>query len=142
VQQAHAELLLLRGEAAEARRLYQSLLQAEPASPKLWNELGVSCHQAGDLEEAVGGYTRSLELDSRYALAWNNLAVAHLHHGNGDAEAAFRSALHADGAPADGAAWRCCCAQVTAGGTAAYRTLAADPQPCSPGRKHTAARER
>ena len=132
VQQAHAELLLLRGEAAEAKRLYQNLLQAEPASPKLWNELGVSCHQAGDLEEAVGGYTRSLELDSRYALAWNNLAVAHLHHGNGDAEAAFRAALQAQGAPAD--VWRNLALLLQRQGRrqesiAAYRSaLTADPQ--------------
>jgi len=132
VQQAHAELLLLRGEAAEAKRLYQTLLQAEPGSPKLWNELGVSCHQAGDLAGAVDGYNRSLELDNRYALAWNNLAVGRLHQGQGEAEAAFHSALRAVGAPAD--VWRNLALMLQREGrreesVAAYRSaLSVDPQ--------------
>ena len=132
VQQAHAELLLLRGEAAEAKRLYQALLQVEPGSPKLWNELGVSCHQAGDLEQAIAGYRHALELDQRYALAWNNLAVGRLHHGESDAEAAFHAALQAAGAPAD--VWRNLALLLQREGrreesVAAYRSaLAADPQ--------------
>jgi cellulose synthase operon protein C len=93
VQQAEAEMLLLRGDGAAALELYQALLQQEPSSPKLWNEFGVTRHQVGALLEADEAYRRALEIDPHYALAWNNLAVVRHHSGNGDAEQAFRTAV-------------------------------------------------
>src|SRR5690606_28057644 len=93
VQQAQAEMLLLRGQGAEAVELYESLLRQEPESPKLWNELGVVRHQMGELEQAEDAYHRSLEIDPHYALAWNNLAIARHHRGGQDAEAAFQAAV-------------------------------------------------
>jgi cellulose synthase operon protein C len=92
VQQAEAEMLLLHGDGAAALELYQALLQQEPSSPKLWNELGVTRHQVGALNEADEAYRRALELDPHYALAWNNLGVVRHHSGAGDAELAFRAA--------------------------------------------------
>ncbi|MGH7447361.1 MAG: tetratricopeptide repeat protein, partial [Longimicrobiales bacterium] len=104
VQQAQAEMLLLRGDSAASLELYQALIQQESGSPKLWNELGVARHQTGALVEAEEAYRRSLEIDPNYSLAWNNLAVVRHHRGAHDAEAAFRSALKVGGAPGD--AWR------------------------------------
>jgi tetratricopeptide (TPR) repeat protein len=79
VNQAQAELLLLRGSSGEALTLYEGLIAQESASPKLWNELGVARHQAGDLAEAEEAYRRALEVDPTYALAWNNLGVVRHH---------------------------------------------------------------
>jgi tetratricopeptide (TPR) repeat protein len=101
VQQAQAEMLLLRGDTAESIELYHDLIRQESASPKLWNELGVAQHQMGALAEAEQSYLRSLEIDPNYALAWNNLAVVRHHRGTGDAEAAFRAALQEGRAEGD-----------------------------------------
>jgi cellulose synthase operon protein C len=103
VQQAQAELLLLRGD-AEALALYGELLEQESSSPKLWNELGVAHHQAGELMEAEEAYRRSLEIDPGYALAWNNLAVVRHHLGRPSAEEAFRAAIEQGRAVSD--VWR------------------------------------
>jgi cellulose synthase operon protein C len=104
VQQAQAELLLLRGDSAEALRLYEVLVEQEPASPKLWNEIGVAQHQAGQLEAAEQAYRRALEIDGTYSLAWSNLGVVRHHRSEPGAEAAFRSALGETRALPD--AWR------------------------------------
>jgi tetratricopeptide (TPR) repeat protein len=105
VQQAEAEMLLLRGDSEAAAGLYRQLVQEEPNSPKLWNELGVARHQAGDLEEAERAYRHALDLDPDYALAWNNLAVARHHKGDAhESESAFRAALAHGRAIAD--VWR------------------------------------
>jgi cellulose synthase operon protein C len=93
VQHAQAEMLLLRGDSAEALRLYRQLIQQESGSPKLWNELGVSHHQTGELLEAEQAYRRALEIDADYPLAWNNLGVVLHHRGQEGAEDALRSAL-------------------------------------------------
>jgi tetratricopeptide (TPR) repeat protein len=94
VQQAEAEMLLLRGDNEASAQLYQELVQEEANSPKLWNELGVSRHQAGDLDAAEQAYRRSLDVDPDYALAWNNLAVVRHHKGDAhESESAFRAAL-------------------------------------------------
>src|SRR5690606_25773514 len=104
VQQAEAELFLLRGEGAEAAERYARLLEQEPASPKLWNEQGVAAHQQGDPAEAERCYRRALELDPTYALAWNNLGVIQHHRGDAAAERSFREALDRGRAPGD--VWR------------------------------------
>ena len=105
VHQAEAEMLLLRGDSAEAGALYEQLVKDEPNSPKLWNELGVSRHQAGALEAAESAYRQALDLDPDYALAWNNLAVVRHHRGDAhEAESAFRASIAHGRAIAD--VWR------------------------------------
>jgi cellulose synthase operon protein C len=79
VQQAQAEMLLLRGDSTEALRVYEQLTEQEPSSPKLWNEIGVARHQLGELDTAMQAYEKALELDPAYALAWNNLGVVRHH---------------------------------------------------------------
>lgn len=94
VQQAQAEMLLLRGAGQDAMQVYRSLLELEAGSPKLWNELGVAHHQSGELEEAERAYQRALDLDPLYALACSNFAVVQLHRGAvEDAERFFRRAI-------------------------------------------------
>jgi len=101
VQQAQAEMLLLRGD-AEAVRLYEALTRQQADSPKLWNELGVARHQHGDLDGAAAAYRRGLELDGSYVLVLNNLAVAELHQGRvKPAEQLLRRALEGGRATAD-----------------------------------------
>jgi tetratricopeptide (TPR) repeat protein len=95
VQQAQAETVLLKGDGEEAIEHYTELVEQEPASPKLWNELGVAHHQLGELREAEELYGRSLGLDGQYALAWNNLAIVRHHRGQGAVVEAFASALQA-----------------------------------------------
>jgi cellulose synthase operon protein C len=94
VHQAEAEMLLLRGDSEQARELYEQLVIDEAGSPKLWNELGVSRHQGGDLEGAERAYRHALDIDPEYALAWNNLAIVRHHRGDAhESESAFRAAL-------------------------------------------------
>jgi tetratricopeptide (TPR) repeat protein len=101
VQQAQAELLLLRGD-PDAVPLYEALTRQEADSPKLWNELGVSHHQRGDLGAAITAYRRGLGLDESYVLVLNNLAVAELHRGGAaEAERLLRRALAGERAMAD-----------------------------------------
>ena len=105
VQQAEAEMLLLRGDTQTATTLYEDLVKEEPTSPKLWNELGVARHQAGRLDDAERAYRHSLDNDPDYALAWNNLAVVRHHKGDAhESESAFRAALAHGRAIAD--VWR------------------------------------
>src|SRR6185369_7699573 len=52
VQQAMAEVHLLRREAKAAVELYDELLAHHADSPKLWNERGVALHQDGKFAEA------------------------------------------------------------------------------------------
>lgn len=94
VTQAMAEVHLLKQDPAAATPLYDSLVHAQPASPKLWNERGVALHQAGRLADAVESYQQAVTADPAYVLALNNLGVAHFHQGREDlAVDAFRRAL-------------------------------------------------
>jgi len=99
VEQAMAEVHLLRRDTKEALGLYEVLLQRQPKSPKLWNERGVALHQAGHYIEAQESYRRAVESESGYALALNNLGVALYHAGQPEqAFDGFRRALEAQGA--------------------------------------------
>ncbi len=101
IGQAEAELALLSGRAGQATEQYEALIELEPASPKLWNELGAAHHQAGALEAAANAYGRAIELDEAYALAWNNFAIARHHRGEEGAQEAFERALAGGRAPAE-----------------------------------------
>jgi tetratricopeptide (TPR) repeat protein len=104
VGQAEAEMALLAGRAEEAVRMYRELIESEPASPKLWNELGTAFHQQGELDEAAEAYDRAIELDSAYALSWNNLGIARHHRGESGVVEAFERALGEGRASAE--VWR------------------------------------
>jgi tetratricopeptide (TPR) repeat protein len=94
VQQAMAEVHLLRKDVSAAVATYDQLLTLQPESPKLWNERGVALHQHGKYTEAAECYQKALDADPRYALAANNLGVAQFHGGeNEGAVTAFETAL-------------------------------------------------
>ena len=95
VQQAMAEVQLLRKDVEAAVATYDQLLTVQPESPKLWNERGVALHQHGKYTEAGGVLSEStFDADPRYALAANNLGVARFHGGDTEgAVAAFEAAL-------------------------------------------------
>lgn len=94
VEQAMAEVHLLRRDAQSAVAMYDQLLEAQPESPKLWNERGVALHQTGRTREALEAYQRAVAADGEYVLALNNLGVASYHEGNLEAAFdAFRRAL-------------------------------------------------
>lgn len=73
---AMAELDLIAGESAAARRAYESLLVEQPDHSRYWNEHGVALHQSGNVTGAADSYRRALRYDPRGALAFNNLGVA------------------------------------------------------------------
>lgn len=81
VQQAMAEVHLLRGEMAAAEALYDTLLGDQPQNPRWWNERGVTLHHAGHYEGALASYEHALDANAGYARAWNNLGVAAFHAG-------------------------------------------------------------
>lgn len=45
--------------------------------PEVFNQLGLSCDRIGDTEGARAYYKKALEIDSEFALAWNNLGVTY-----------------------------------------------------------------
>lgn len=89
VQQAMAEVHLLRRDGRSAVALYDKLLTTQPESPKLWNERGVALHQSGKPAEALSAYEKAVEADPSYVLALNNMGVATFHLGR--LEAAFET---------------------------------------------------
>jgi tetratricopeptide (TPR) repeat protein len=94
VQQALAEVQLLRKDSRSAVAAYDALLRDRPTSPKLWNERGVALHQGGAHREALESYERAVSADPEYALALNNLGVAAFHaHDVARAHEAFQRAL-------------------------------------------------
>ena len=94
VQQAVAELHLLRKDVAAAIAAYDGLLEGQPESPKLWNERGVALHQDGRYSEAAESYRRAIGADPNYAIAHNNLGVALYHAGDVPAAVdAFRQSV-------------------------------------------------
>src|SRR5690606_17689957 len=104
VEQAMAEVLLVEGRPGDAMPLYRALLDRNPQSPKLWNELGVCHHVTGALDAAIRNYTQALSCDPEYALAENNVAVARANQGNVTAAGEALQSL-ADRAAAFPEAW-------------------------------------
>ena len=95
--QAMAELHLLKRDLAAALELYDTLLREVPDSPKLWNERGVALHQAGRTEDARASYRQAVDVDPKYALAWNNLGVVQARGAAEPAIEALRTALRLQG---------------------------------------------
>jgi len=48
----------------------------DPNQPRVWNELGLLCADAGQADRAVTAFERATRLDAKYARAWNNLGNA------------------------------------------------------------------
>ena len=60
-------------------------------------EFGIAVAQKGLWNEALYRWQRAVELDPRYAAAWNNLAIAYEHEGNFEqARQAYEKAVSLD----------------------------------------------
>lgn len=66
-----------RGDAAEARRLIESAVAAEPGHPGALNALGLAALGAGDAAGAVRSFERATAADGAAPPLWLNLAIAH-----------------------------------------------------------------
>jgi predicted O-linked N-acetylglucosamine transferase (SPINDLY family) len=64
------------GDIAEARNLYERILQAEPEHVEALYNLGVACTDKGDTHAAIAAYRRATTVNPGFALAWYNLGLA------------------------------------------------------------------
>jgi len=61
-----------------AIHILQEGLKLIDYDPDIWNYLGVAYWRKGDLAQAFEAFHRSLELDTNYSIAFNNLGSVHL----------------------------------------------------------------
>jgi len=66
---------LMRGDAASARRAFETALDVDPDLPKAQNGLGVLAAREGRLDEAVERWRRAVELDPRDYQTLYNLGL-------------------------------------------------------------------
>ncbi len=91
VGEQKADILMARGQYAEAIAAYQAL---NSNSAIVWNKIGMAYHHLFALEEARKAYSRSLEINPRYAPAANNLAaIYYAQHDLRQAEHFYKRAL-------------------------------------------------
>ena len=85
------------GQLAEAERIYEDILRADPRNGDALWRLGVVRWQGGDRPGAVGLWMRVVEIDPAHARAWNDLGIAALLSGDPDgARRAWERATTAD----------------------------------------------
>lgn len=67
-----------RGDFAEARRLYESVIPeaTDAAKPAIFTNLGAALEGLGLFDDALGVYDRAIEIDPTHVEAWHNKAVA------------------------------------------------------------------
>jgi tetratricopeptide (TPR) repeat protein len=80
-----------RGDLYMARKMYREAIDTYRAaagnSPVMWDKIGVSWHQLGDLRAARKAYEHAIKLDKKYADAINNVGTVFY------AEKKYRSAI-------------------------------------------------
>jgi len=62
----------------EAQRIYQRILQSNPAHPDALHLLGVIAHQTGKNDVAIGLIEKALSIRPKFPKAYNNLGAAHV----------------------------------------------------------------
>jgi serine/threonine-protein kinase len=62
----------------EAARFYTAALAIRPYTPFLAHGVGLALREKGAPREAVGAFSKAIELDPRVALAWSDRGYAHL----------------------------------------------------------------
>ena len=69
-----------RGDLNTARRIFASLVQADPESAGLWNNYGLLCRDTGKYAESYRAYNRSIEIDDSDPRVVNDTAlILHYH---------------------------------------------------------------
>ncbi|KAM5550824.1 hypothetical protein ABKV19_027262 [Rosa sericea] len=83
-----------RGEYRTSKLLWQSAMALNSLYPDGWFALGAAALKDGDIEKALDGFTRAVQLDPENGEAWNNIACLHMIKGKSkEAFMAFREAL-------------------------------------------------
>lgn len=89
-----ASLKQIQGDLGAAKRLYESMLSAQPSLAIAHNNLGLTLRTMGDLEGAIAAYQQAIQHQPDYAEAHQNLGVALLKIGQVNASLqAFQQAI-------------------------------------------------
>ncbi|OIS97025.1 PREDICTED: tetratricopeptide repeat protein 27 homolog isoform X1 [Nicotiana attenuata] len=83
-----------RGEYEKSKDLWESAMAMNSMYPDGWFALGAAALKARDVEKALDGFTRAVQLDPENGEAWNNIACLHMvKKKNKEAFIAFKEAL-------------------------------------------------
>ncbi|XP_039055508.1 tetratricopeptide repeat protein 27-like isoform X1 [Hibiscus syriacus] len=83
-----------RGEYEKSKILWESALALNSLYSNGWFALGASALKARDIEKALDGFTRAVQLDPENGEAWNNIACLHMvKKKNKESFIAFKEAL-------------------------------------------------
>ncbi|KAL8139663.1 hypothetical protein V2J09_005684 [Rumex salicifolius] len=83
-----------RGEYETAKLLWESAMALNSLYPDGWFALGAAALKAKDVDKALDGFTRAVQLDPDNGEAWNNVACLHMmKKRNKEAFIAFKEAL-------------------------------------------------
>jgi tetratricopeptide (TPR) repeat protein len=70
-----------RGDLYMARKMYreavETYMSVKPMTALLWDKVGISWHQMGNLDAARKSYERAVRLDKKYADAINNIGTVY-----------------------------------------------------------------
>ncbi|CAI0550901.1 unnamed protein product [Linum tenue] len=67
-----------RGEYEKSKMLWESAMALNSLYPDGWFALGAAALKARDVDKAVDGFTRAVQLDPDNGEAWNNIACLHM----------------------------------------------------------------
>ena len=82
-------ILLRRGQAAEAEALYRQAVAADPKHALAINNLGVSLLKQGQVQAAVETFEQAVRIDPQHGMALNNLASLLIQAGKLDLAAKY-----------------------------------------------------
>ncbi|KAG0480158.1 hypothetical protein HPP92_011016 [Vanilla planifolia] len=67
-----------RGDYGASKSLWESAMAVNSLYPDGWFALGAAALKARDIDRAVDGFTRAVQLDPENGEAWNNIACLHM----------------------------------------------------------------
>ncbi|GAB4853470.1 hypothetical protein Ancab_017660 [Ancistrocladus abbreviatus] len=83
-----------RGDYEASKTLWESAMALNSLYPDGWFALGAAALKARDIEKALDGFTRAVQLDPENGEAWNNIACLHMiKKKSKEAQIAFKEAL-------------------------------------------------
>ncbi|XP_027117166.1 uncharacterized protein [Coffea arabica] len=83
-----------RGDYEKSKVLWESAMKLNSLYPDGWFALGAAALKARDVEKALDGFTRAVQLDPENGEAWNNVACLHMiRKKSKEAFVAFKEAL-------------------------------------------------
>ncbi|VFQ79607.1 unnamed protein product [Cuscuta campestris] len=83
-----------RGDYERSKALWESAMRMNSMYPDGWFALGAAALKAKDVDKALDGFTRAVQLDPENGEAWNNIACLHMvKKRNKESFIAFKEAL-------------------------------------------------